>query len=51
MCENCGLEHDIRFNSKKSAVISFRNYLLKDFRFPSFDVKCECVKELRRCHL
>ena len=38
VCGKYGLEHDIRFNSKKSAVIVVRrpNYFVKDFRFPSF---------------
>ena len=38
VCGNYGLEHDIRCrgpNSKKSAVIIFRNYFVKDFSFPS----------------
>ena len=30
------MEHDIRFNSKKSAVIIFRNSFVKDFSYPSF---------------
>ena len=36
VCGKYGLVHDIRFNSKKSSVIIFRNYLVKDFSFPSF---------------
>ena len=36
VCGNYGLVHDIRFNSKKSAVIIFRNSFVKEFTFPSF---------------
>ena len=36
VCGKYGLEHDIRFNSKKSVVIIFRNSFVKDFSFPSF---------------
>ena len=36
VCGEHGLEHDITFNSKKSAVIIFRNSFVKYFRFPSF---------------
>ncbi len=49
MCGNYGLEHDIRCrgpNSKKSAVIIFRNYFVKDFSFPSFEMNGESIKEV-----
>ena len=36
VCGKYGLEHDIRFNSKKSAVIIFRNSFVKDISYPSF---------------
>ena len=36
VCGKYGLQHDIRFNSKKSAVIIFRNSFVKDFSYPSF---------------
>ena len=36
VCGKYGLEHDIRFNSKKSVVIIFRNSFVKDFSYPSF---------------
>ena len=41
-----GLEHDIRFNSKKSAVIIFRNSFVKDFSSPSFVMNGEIIKEV-----
>ena len=41
-----GLEHDIRFNSKKSVVIIFRNSCVKDFSYPSFVMNCESIKEV-----
>ena len=40
------MEHDIRFNSKKSAVIIFRNYFVKDFSYPSFVMNGESNKEV-----
>ena len=46
VCGKYGLEHDIRFNSKKSAVIIFRNSFLKDFSYPSFVMNGESIKEV-----
>ena len=48
LCEKYGLEHDIIFNSKKSAVIIFRNYFVKDFSYPSFVMngETESIKEV-----
>ena len=34
----------IRFNSKKSAVIIFRNSFVKDFSYPSFVMNGESIK-------
>ena len=44
MCGKYELEHDIRFNSKKSAVIIFRNYFVKYFSFPSFVMHSESIR-------
>ena len=44
VCGKYGLEHDITFNSKKSAVIIFRNSFVKDFTFPSFEMSGESIK-------
>ena len=46
MCGNYGLEHDIRFYYKKSAVIIFRNSFVKDFTFPSFVMNGESIMEV-----
>ena len=46
VCGKYGLDHDIRFNSKKSAVIIFRNSSVKDFNFPSFEMTGESIKEV-----
>ena len=46
VCGNYGLEHDIRLNSKKIAVIIFRNYCVKDFTFPSFVMNGESIMEV-----
>ena len=46
VCGKYGLDHDIRFNSKKSAVIIFRNSSVKDFSFPSFEMNGESIKEV-----
>ena len=46
VCGNYGLEHDIRFNPKKSAVIIVRNSFVKDFTFPSFEMNGESIKEV-----
>ena len=46
VCGNYGLEHDIRFNSKKSAVIIFRNSFVKDFTFPCFVMNGESTMEV-----
>ena len=40
------MEHDIRFNSKKSAVIIFSNSFVKDFSYPSFVMNDESIKEV-----
>ena len=40
------MDHDIRFNSKKSAVIIFRNSSVKDFSFPYFEMNGESIKEV-----
>ena len=40
------MEHDIRLNSRKSAVISFRNSFVKDFSHPSFVMNVESIKEV-----
>ena len=46
MCGNYGLEHDIICNSKKSAVIIFRNSFVKDFTFPYFVMNGESIMEV-----
>ena len=46
MCGNYGLEHDIRFNSKKIVVINLRNSFLKNVTFPSFVMNGESIKEV-----
>ena len=46
VCGNYRLEHDIRFNSKKSAVIIFRNSFVKDFTFPSFVMNADSIMEV-----
>ena len=46
VCGKYGLDHDIRFNSKKSAVIIFRNSSVKDVSFPSFEMNGESIKEM-----
>ena len=46
MCGKYGLEHDIRFNPKKSAVIIFRNSFVKDFSYPSFVMNGQNIKEV-----
>ena len=46
VCGKYGLEHDIRFNSKKSAVIIFRNSFVKDFSYPSFVMNGESIEEV-----
>ena len=48
VCGKYGLEHDIRFNSKKSAVIIVRNSFVKDFSYPSFVMNGESIKEQGR---
>ena len=37
---------DIRFNSKKSAIIIFRNSFVKEFSYPSFVMNGESIKEV-----
>ena len=46
VCGKYGLEHDNRFNSKKSAVIIFRNSFVKDFSYPSFVMNGESIEEV-----
>ena len=44
VCGKYGLEHEIIFNSKKSAVIIFCNSYVKDFSYPSFVMHGESIK-------
>ena len=46
LCGIYGLEHDIRFNSKKSAVIIFRNSSVNDFSYPCFVMNGESIKDV-----
>ena len=46
VCGKYGLDHDIRFNFKKSAVIIFCNSSVKDFSFPSFEMNGESIKDV-----
>ena len=46
VCGKYGLEHDIRFNSKKSAIIIFRNSFVKEFSYPYFVMNGESIKEV-----
>ena len=46
VCGKYGLEHDIRFNSKKSAVIIFRKYVVTYFSYPYFVTNGESIKEV-----
>ena len=46
VCGKYRLEHDIRFNSKKSAGIIFRNSFVKDFSYPSFVMNGESIEEV-----
>ena len=46
VCGKYGLDHDIRFNYKKSVVITFRNSSVKDFSLPSFGMNGESINEV-----
>ena len=46
ICECYGDVHDIKFNSKKSAVIICRSKYTKDVNFAAFKIKNECIKEV-----
>ena len=46
LCGKYEMEHDIRFNSKKIAVIIFRNSFVKYFSYPSFVMNGESIKEV-----
>ena len=37
-CDKYGLTHDIKYNSKKSAIVVFRNSFVKNTDFPSFQM-------------
>ena len=45
-CEKYGLTHDIKYNSKKSAIVVFRNSFVKNTDFPSFQMNGESIKEV-----
>ena len=51
VCGKYALDHDIRFNSKKSAVIIFRNSSVNDFGFPSFEMNGESIKGGAICEI
>lgn len=44
ICEQIGISHDIRYNSKKSAIMIIRSKLLKDSVLPEFTLCNETLK-------
>ena len=46
VCEKYALEHDIKFNTKKSVVLVRRSKLLKNAIIPSFELCNEKLKEV-----
>ena len=50
-CEKYGLTHDIKYNSKKSAIVVFRNSFVKNTDFPSYQggTLCEVSRSFYMC--
>ena len=46
ICERYGVEHDIKYNPKKSAVMICRNKCIKDVKFAPFTLSGECINEV-----
>ena len=46
VCEDYGVEQDIQFNCKKSAVLVYRNTFVKDVIFPTYSIGGEAIKEV-----
>ena len=45
ICEQYGIDHDIKFNSKKSAILICRNSFTKDVSFPVFTISSCKIEE------
>ena len=45
-CERFGASHDVRFNTKKSAVMAFRTRMLKGATIPKFQMCGETLQKV-----
>ena len=46
VCGLYGLNHDIKYNSKKSAVLIFKSKFMKNVDVPSFKINGETIQEV-----
>ena len=49
LCDKYGIEHDIKYNSKKSAIMILRNNALKNVTFSPFEINGETISEVAEC--
>ena len=46
VCEDYGVEQDIQFNCKQSAVLVYRNTFVKDVIFSTYSIGGEAIREV-----
>ena len=46
ICGSYGMNHDIKYNSKKSAVLVCKRKFMKNVDVPSFKINGETIKKL-----
>ena len=51
VCGLYGLNHDIKYNSKKSAVLIFKSKFMKNVDVPSFKINGETIQEVDKKYL
>ena len=49
LCDKYGIDHDIKYNSKKSATMILRNNALKNVTFSPFEINGETISEVAEC--
>ena len=49
LCSKYGRDHDIKYNSKKSAVMISRSKAMSDVKFAPFEMNGEVIPEVKEC--
>ena len=51
VCENYGIEFDVKFNSKKSAIMFFRPDYMQNSNLPVFKMNEENIEVVKNIHI